>query len=126
MPPVEDQLRMAPPPPGSIVRMPCFVPSITPLRLTAMTRSYSLQRDVGERCGITDAGDVQDRVDLPERLERGGEHRLDRRLVGDVHPERNDRVAERLGRLLLPAADVGGEHLGALPHEHLGRRTAHP
>ena len=39
MPPVEDQLRMAPPPVGSIVRMPCLVPSITPLRLTAMTRS---------------------------------------------------------------------------------------
>ena len=38
-PPVDDQLRMAPPPVGSIVRMPCLVPSITPLRLTAMTRS---------------------------------------------------------------------------------------
>ena len=102
--------------------MPCLVPSITPLRLTAMTRSYSSTRDVGERRGAADAGDVEHGVDPAERLERGGEHRLDRRLVGDVHPERHDRVAERRGRLLLAAADVGGEHLGALPHEHLGRR----
>ena len=38
MPPVDDQLRMTPPPVGSIVRMACLVPSITPSRFTPMIR----------------------------------------------------------------------------------------
>src|SRR6478609_8796686 len=41
MPPVDDQLTIDPPPVGTIARMPCFVPSITPKRLTDMIRSYS-------------------------------------------------------------------------------------
>ena len=41
MPPIDDQFRITPPPDGSIVAMPCFVPSITPLRLTPIVRSYS-------------------------------------------------------------------------------------
>src|SRR2546429_4303751 len=41
MPPTEDQLTMAPPPVGSMVRMPCLVPSMTPNRFTLMMRLYS-------------------------------------------------------------------------------------
>ena len=40
-PPIEDQFTIAPPPVGTIALTPCFVPSITPLRSTAMIRSYS-------------------------------------------------------------------------------------
>ena len=103
MPPIDDQLRITPPPVGSIVLMPCFVPSMTPLRSTRHDAVVLVERDVGEALRAADAGDVQHRVDAAERLDRGGEHRLDAGLVGHVAAAGHDRVAV-LGRgLVLPA-----------------------
>ena len=102
MPPIDDQFTIAPPPVGSIARMPCLVPSSTPLRSTSMIRSYSSIVMSASGCGAADAGDVEHRVDAPERLERGGEHRLDVGLLGHVAVERHDGVAE-LGRGVLLA-----------------------
>ena len=102
MPPVDDQLTIAPPPVGTIVRMPCLVPSITPRRLTDMIAVVLLDRGVGQRTAAPDAGDVEHGVDLAERLHRGGEHRFDVGLLRDVGVERDERVAQLLGRLLSP------------------------
>src|SRR6516164_3004273 len=41
IPPVDDQLRITPPPQPSRVLMPCLVPKKTPRKSTSMTRSYS-------------------------------------------------------------------------------------
>jgi len=42
-----------------------------------------------------------------------------------VDAERDDRVAEGGGRLLLASRDVGREHLRPFAHEHLRRRACH-
>ena len=125
MPPVDDQFTIEPPPVGTMVRMPCLVPSITPKRLTDMIRSYSVDRGVRKRTATADAGDVQARRRLAERLHRRGEHRFDVGLLRHVGMERDERVAELLGRLLLPTAHVSPEHTGALPHEHACRGASH-
>ena len=84
-----------------------------------------VERDVGEHATASEAGDVQHGIDAPEPVARGREHRLDLGLVRDVAVERGDGVAELVGRLLLPSADVDREHLGTFPHEHLGRGLRH-
>jgi hypothetical protein len=81
--------------------------------------------DVTEPGAAADAGDVEDRVHLAERIHRGGEHRFDVGLLRHVCVERHERVAELVGRLLLAAADVGAEDPGPLSNEHPGRCSGH-
>jgi hypothetical protein len=84
-----------------------------------------VHRDLGDGLSTADASDVQHGVDLAEGLDRLGEHGLDLLFLGDVDPERHDGIPELLGRLLLATRDVGGQHLGPFPHEHLGRGPGH-
>ena len=100
MPPIDDQLRITPPPVGSIVADAVLRAEQHALRSTAMIRSYSSSVMSASGCALADAGDVQHRVDAAERIERGREHRLDLASSVTSHVERHDRVAE-LGRGLL-------------------------
>ena len=126
MPPMDDQLRMTPPPVGSMARMPCLVPSMTPLRSTAITRSYSSSVMSATACAPPMPATLHTTSTLPNESSGGREHGLDLGLVGHVDRERDAGGAQLRGRLLLTPAHVGGEDLRALPHEHRGRRPGHP
>ena len=90
-----------------------------------MMRWYSSTVASVEPSTAADPRDVQHRVDLAERLQRSGEHRLDARLLRDVGVERDERVAEFLGRLLLSAAHVGAEDPRTFAHEDTGGGARH-
>ena len=125
MPPVDDQLRMAPPPVGSIVRRPCLVPSITPVRFTAMNRSYS--STVGSASGecAPMPATLRTASTWPNSLTAAAN--IASTEASSVTSTWNgaDGVTERGGGVVLPAADVGGQHLGPFPDEHLGGGPSH-
>ena len=90
-----------------------------------MILSYSSSVTSASGCAPR-SRDIQHGIDPTERLDGGGEHRLDVGLLRDVTVERHYVLAELVRRLSLPAADISGEDLGAFPHEDLGRRLAIP
>ena len=91
-----------------------------------MTRSYSSSVMLGERRVRADAGDVEHRVDPAEGSSAAAN--IASTVASSATSTRNGTTASPSRRrgLLLAAADVGGEHLGAFPDEHLGRRAPIP
>ena len=114
IPPVDDQLRMTPPPVGSIALMPCLVPSMTLLKSASMMPVVLVHGDLGQLSRTADAGHVQDGVDASEGVKGCREHRFDLILLGDIALKWHDRLAKFGGRLLLATTDVGGEYSSTL------------
>ncbi len=84
-----------------------------------------LHRDVADQRGVADAGHVAHRVEPPELVDCGAHRGFDVGLLGDVAVHGDHGRAEVGRDVLLRAADVGGDDLGALAHERVHRRLGH-
>jgi len=95
-------------------------PEVDVHRPVVVTLSY-----VRDHPPLGDAGDVEHGVDATELLDRRPHHRLDVLFIGDIAAEREHAFADFCGGVLFGAADVAGDDLGALTHEHLHRSLGH-
>ncbi len=123
---MDDQLTMAPPlPASSIARIAVLHAEEHAAQVDVHRPVVVLHGDVGEHDGVGDAGHVEHGVETPELLDRGPDHGLDVGFLRDVAVDGQDALAD-LGRgVLLGAADVARDDLGALTHEDLHRRLRH-
>ena len=116
-PPIDDQLTIDPPPLSTHRRDRVLHPEEHAAEVDVHRAVVVLHRHVGDEPAGADARDVAEDVEAPELRHGTLDHRLDVGLLGDVGVERDDRVADLGGGVLLGAADVGRQHLRALTDE---------